>query len=59
MYQVSSKNEISRPVMSLKNPIATAARAEPRRVTMLPAPATKAMPMKSPLPKRVGFSSAS
>jgi hypothetical protein len=32
-------------------------RAAPSRVMMLPAPATKAMPMKSPLPKRVGLES--
>ena len=58
MYQVSSKKAISRPTMSLKKPMATAPRAAPSRVTMLPAPATKAMPMNSPLPKRVGRSSS-
>ncbi len=47
-----------RPVVSAKNPMATAPRAAPRRVMMLPAPATKAIPMKSPLPNRVGLLSS-
>ena len=54
MYQVSSKKPMVRPSVSAKNPRATAPRAAPRRVMMLPAPATKAMPMKRPLPNRVG-----
>ena len=56
MYQVSSKKLISRPVMFLKKLIATAPRAAPRRVMMLPAPATYAMPMKRLLPNLVGLS---
>ena len=51
--RLTSKKEISRPVSCRKKPMATAPRAAPSRVMMLPAPAVQAMPMNRPLPKRV------
>ena len=59
MYFVSSKNEMSRPTISLKKATATAPRAAPSSVMTLPAAAAYAMPMNSPLPNFVGFSGSS
>src|SRR4030042_4564947 len=50
MYLVNSKKLMSIPVNSLNIPAAAGARAEPRIVTILPAPAAYAIPMNRDLP---------